>query len=157
MPKSKKTKIETLLITIFLICIFFFLDYYQIRVLKVVTSSMEPEIKKGSLVFIKKDNNFKIGDIASYQTSSGKKILTHRIVKIFKLQDNYYFNFKGDANEAPDPYPVSGSEIIGKYFFSIPFLGDLGNLITNSKFLFVLLSLFSGLMSGKLFKKFVSN
>lgn len=139
------------------LCIFFFLDYYQIRVLKVVTSSMEPKIKRGSIVFIKKENNFKVGDIASYQTPASKNIVTHRVVKIFKLQCNYYFNFKGDANETIDPLPISDSEIIGKYFFSIPFLGDTGNFIKNSKFLFVLLSLSGGLLSGKLFKNFISS
>jgi len=133
------------------------MDYYKIRVLKVVTSSMEPKIKEGSLVFIKKDNNFKVGDIASYQTSRNNKIITHRITKISKLQDKYYFYFQGDANEIPDPNPISDSEIIGKYFFSIPFLGDITKILGNRKLIFILCGLLGGFVSGKLFKHFVSD
>lgn len=118
---------------------------------------MEPEIKKGSIVFIRMDNVFKTGDIASYQTLQNENAITHRITKIYKLQDKYYFHFKGDANETTDPSPISDSEIIGKYFFSLPFLGDMGDFIKNSKFLFVLLSLSGGLVSGKLFKNFISS
>jgi len=157
MLKSKLSKLKTALIIILFICTYLIFDYYQIKILKVVTSSMGPAIKEGSLVLIRKDNVFKIGDIASYRTLQNKNVITHRITKISKLQDKYYFYFKGDANENPDPSPISDSEIIGKYFFSIPFLGDMCNFMKNSKFLFILLSLFGGLFSGKLLKNFISS
>ena len=157
MLKSKLYIQKTALIIILFICTFLILDYYQIKILKVVTSSMEPTIKKGSIVLIRKENIFKTGDVASYRTSQNNNVITHRITKISKLQDKYYFYFKGDSNETPDPNPISDSEIIGKYFFSIPFLGDVSNYLKGSKFLFILLSLFSGLFSGKLFKNFISS
>lgn len=117
---------------------------------------MEPVIKKGSLVVIKKDNILKIGDIASYQTTQSKNIVTHRITNIFKLQEKYYFYFKGDGNESQDPNPISESEIIGKYWFSIPLLGNAVDIMRNSKVMFILLGAIGGVLSGKLFKEYIS-
>ena len=152
MRKFKISKIKTGLLIILIICAFLICDFYGVKILRVITSSMEPGIKKGSVIIIMESRDFRIGDIASYKTLQNKNTITHRIVKISKSGDRYYFNFKGDSNENPDPYIVSESEIVGKYFFSIPFLGDVVSLLSNSKLLFLLLGLWSGFISGKLLR-----
>ncbi len=152
MRKFKTSKVRATIIIILIICGFLICDFYRVKILRVITSSMEPGIKKGSVIIIMESRDFRIGDIASYKTLQNKNTITHRIVKISKSGDRYYFNFKGDSNENPDPYIVSESEIVGKYFFSIPFLGDVVSLLSNSKLLFLLLGLWSGFISGKLLR-----
>lgn len=59
--------------------------------LKVLTGSMEPEIKTGENVIIKKCKDYKIGDIITYITKD-LEVITHRIVS--KEGELYYT--KGD-------------------------------------------------------------
>ena len=128
---------------------------YSIKIFSVASASMEPKIKKGSVIIVKADLNYKVGDIVAYKTLQNTYPVTHRIIKIFKIQDKYYFSFKGDANENPDPYSVLETEIVGKHIFSIPYLGHLSYLFKEPKNLFILLSIPTGLVSGKMLKKFL--
>ena len=91
--------------------------------LKVLTGSMEPEIKAGENIIIKKCKQYEIGDIITYSEKDGD-LVTHRIVSI---QDELYYT-KGDANNIQDLEPVSISQIYGKvilhfnsFFDSLPF------------------------------------
>jgi signal peptidase I len=130
-------------------------NYYSIKIFRVVSPSMEPIIHKDSIIVVKQDIHYKTGDIVTYKTLRNTHPFTHRIINIFKINDKYYFNFKGDANETKDPYPVLESEIIGKYVFSIPYLGKVSQLFREPKTLFILLSIPIGLVSGKMFKRFL--
>lgn len=80
--------------------------------LKVLTGSMEPEIKAGENIIIKKSNDYKIGDIITFITKDGE-IITHRIVSI--ENENYYT--KGDYNNAQDIEPITINQIYGKVIF----------------------------------------
>lgn len=80
--------------------------------LKVITGSMEPEIKAGENIIIKKCKEYKIGDIITYVTNE-LEIVTHRIVS--KEEELYYT--KGDANNSQDYNPISISQIYGKVIF----------------------------------------
>lgn len=80
--------------------------------LKVLTGSMEPEIKTGENVIIKKCKDYKIGDIITYITKD-LEVITHRIVS--KEGELYYT--KGDANNVEDSEPIPISQIYGKVIF----------------------------------------
>ena len=80
--------------------------------LKVITGSMDPEIKAGENIIIKKCKEYKIGDIITYVTKD-LEIETHRIVS--KEEKLYYT--KGDANNSQDYNPISISQIYGKVIF----------------------------------------
>ena len=149
-------KILTFIITLIFISTIIFIKSYSLKIYRVASASMEPTIKKDSVILVKPDLNYKVGDIATYKTLQNTYPVTHRIIKIFKIQDKYYFNFKGDANENPDSYSVLETEIIGKYIFSIPYLGKLSYPFKEPKNLFILLSIPTGLVSGKMLKKFLS-
>lgn len=94
---------------------------FKIKV--VLSGSMEPTIKTGSVVIVKPANDYKIGDIISFQTAIDKSLITHRIydVKIVGSEPRYIT--KGDANNAPDQREILQREIIGKLLLSIPYLG----------------------------------
>ena len=80
--------------------------------LKVITGSMEPEIKTGENVLIKKCKDYNVGDIITYITKD-LEIITHRIV----LKDEGLYYTKGDANNVEDPEPILNNQIYGKVIF----------------------------------------
>lgn len=88
----------------------------------VLSSSMEPTIATGSVLFTNtKDTDVEINDIVTYQlTVENKELLvTHRIVDI---QDGLYIT-KGDNNDVQDMVPLSKEQILGTYTFHIPKVG----------------------------------
>lgn len=148
-------KIFALITTIILVSAVVLVNSYSLKIFRVASASMEPTIKKYGVIVVKEDLNYKVGNIATYKTPQNTHPITHRIINIFKIYDKYYFNFKGDANENPDPYPVLETEIIGKYVFAIPYLGRVSQFFTDPKNLFILISIPTGLVSGKMLNKFL--
>jgi signal peptidase len=101
------------------------------RLLCVMSGSMVPKMPVGSLVLVKPQASYKIGDIVSYQlasTTTGQSvndIITHRIVKKSVQNGINVYLTKGDANNGNDLYPITNANIIGREFFDIPWLGYL--------------------------------
>lgn len=119
--------------------VYLFLGYFNINLgplpsLKafiVLSGSMEPEIKTGSVVFVKKESFYNTGDIIAFFANGSKKdIVTHRINQV-KETNVYYgdpvFLTKGDSNNAPDSWEVKPQHINGKVLLSIPYLGYITN------------------------------
>lgn len=94
------------------------------RIFSVQTGSMEPSIKTGSVVFTKKSDSYKIGDVITFQTRE-ERIVTHRITEEVKDGTITSFIVKGDANDAPDSDAVPLYNVIGRVLFAIPFVGFL--------------------------------
>lgn len=127
----------------------------ELRILRVVSPSMEPAIKKGSLIMVKSNTKYSIGDIISYKSDLGSSILTHRIEKIVKIENHYFFITKGDNNEAEDPNPVSQKNIIGKVIFSISFIRIFYENRILTKTTFILFMFIEGFILGNLFKQVI--
>jgi signal peptidase len=74
---------------------------------------------------------YNVGDIITFGTYSKTKApTTHRIVEVTtsnvaaaESNSAPVYITKGDANNAPDPKPVTKNEIIGKVMFDAPYLG----------------------------------
>lgn len=87
----------------------------------VVSGSMEPSIKVGSLCFINKHTKYsdiKVQDIIAYTAITGNKV-THRVVNI----TDEGMETKGDRNNISDGISVTEKNFIGKNVFSVPRLG----------------------------------
>ena len=95
--------------------------------LKIVQSgSMEPAIHTGSIVVIKPENTYHVGDIITFGEDTKTKVpTTHRIVSDRVESGLFIFTTKGDANENADPKEVRQSDVKGKVLFSIPYVGYL--------------------------------
>ena len=94
------------------------------KIMTVLSGSMEPAIKMGSVVVVKPADDYKIGDVITFGSySKTKPPTTHRIHNIKVLKGRVSYITKGDANEEPDNREISEREIIGKVLFSIPYLG----------------------------------
>jgi len=99
---------------------------YKIKV--VLSGSMEPAIHTGSVVIIKPEANYKIGDVITFGKDTKKDIpTTHRILDVRVEKGVYVYETKGDANKTSDAGETAGDMVIGKVLLSIPFLGFVLN------------------------------
>jgi signal peptidase len=100
----------------------------NIKILSVMSGSMEPTIKTGSLILIKPVDVYQVNDVITFVTPSGKDkkdYTTHRLDKINQSGQAEIYTTKGDANNATDGWLVYKKDIIGKCYFVIPFVGYL--------------------------------
>lgn len=89
----------------------------------VKSGSMEPTIQTGALAFVRKgayeSAKVKKGDIVTFAASKTTTV-THRI---FKDNGDGTYQTKGDNNDVKDSGALDRRNIIGKYAFSVPYLG----------------------------------
>lgn len=90
--------------------------------LAVLSGSMEPNIPVGAMVIVRDidPSELKKGDVITFQMNESTYV-THRIVSIDK--ESQQIITKGDANDVVDGTPVNYSNVIGKLFLTIPYLG----------------------------------
>jgi len=94
------------------------------KVMTVISGSMVPAIKMGSVVIVKPENDYKIGEIITFGPySKTKSPTTHRIYDIKVEGGNPVYITKGDANNAPDDREVQKRDVVGKVLFSVPYMG----------------------------------
>lgn len=100
--------------------------------LVVISGSMEPTLKVGSILYYHKEkiDEFKKNDVLVYTTRD--HIISHRIVEI--SEDG--FITKGDANTNIDSNEVFEEQILGKGTnWCIPYLGYYTDYIYHHKYL----------------------
>lgn len=106
----------------------------------VLSGSMEPTYKTGSLIYVKSIDvkELEVGDPITFMLDENT-IATHRIIEIIpdEQEDVLRFLTKGDANDTPDGAPVHENNIIGKPIFSIPYLGYFANAVQNPPGLYI--------------------
>ncbi len=138
----------TLLIGIFTaLSVLLFIGRTQgVRISAIRTGSMEPAIKRGSIILTKQTENYSAGDIVTYRAvneNTGvdlKTYITHRIVTYMPVNQTILALVKGDANITPDEKLIASEQIVGKVFFVIPFVGHVWVFLqTSLGFLFLIL------------------
>ncbi len=94
------------------------------KLYSVLSGSMEPSIKTGSVVLVKPQTTYKKGDVITVSDSMNPKTpITHRIFSVEEATGGAIFRTKGDANNTPDSDKRMQKDILGKVFLSIPYLG----------------------------------
>ena len=91
----------------------------------VLSGSMEPEVKVGSLVVTHSVDaeEIGVGDIITFRSNTADvQMVTHRVIGIGR-SSSLYFETQGDANEDPDPATVPARNLVGKVSFHIPYWG----------------------------------
>ncbi|HEX7101396.1 MAG TPA: signal peptidase I [Nitrolancea sp.] len=81
--------------------------------------SMEPKFHRGDLALVRKSNSYNVGDIVVYRHPTIGPVI-HRIIG----RDGDRYVFKGDNNDFVDPYEPTQAELIGKFWFHIPMVGQ---------------------------------
>ena len=96
----------------------------NIKVKIVKSGSMEPAIHTGSIVVVKPQSSYAVGDVITFGEDTKVRIpTTHRIVSVRDDAGTVSYSAKGDANEEADPIVVSKGSVIGKVTFAIPYAG----------------------------------
>lgn len=142
MAAKKIWKITSNLITIILFLLLLFMIFvvisskasggepnilgYQLKT--VLSGSMEPTFKTGSIIAVKPVENpniLKKDDIITFKESDGI-LITHRIVEVLKSGEQSMYVTKGDNNEDKDSNAVLSQNVVAKYSgITIPYLGYL--------------------------------
>jgi signal peptidase I len=88
----------------------------------VISGSMEPNIRTGSMIVITHQDSYAVGDVITFiDPMVGKN--THRIVAIATKDGVTYYATKGDALEEPDHIMVPADKVKGKVRAIMPWLG----------------------------------
>ena len=90
----------------------------------IVTGSMEPVIKPGDIVLVKKiaGEEAMVGDVLQFYEPEEKLNITHRVMAI-NQEGTKLLETKGDNNEFPDSDPVTMEQVKGKVIGIIPKVG----------------------------------
>lgn len=113
---------------------------YQLKT--VLSGSMEPEIKTGSIIAVKPgvdSTQIKKGDVITFKIDE-KNLVTHRVINVVKKGNRVMYRTKGDNNHSADMNAVLSENVVAEYHgFTIPYIGYIINFINskNGAFLFI--------------------
>ena len=95
------------------------------------TNSMEPTIRVGDIVIVKKvkNENLSKGDVITF--SSQGEVITHRITQIETIGADTKYITKGDNNNTEDTTQIKYEDILGEEIVIIPYLGKIIKLLDN--------------------------
>jgi len=125
-------------------------DIFGYKIFVIVSGSMEPNINKGDVIFIKeaKEQELEIGDIISFNDRG--EIVTHRISNINNDEGKVLYITKGDNNKKEDRESISYDKIEGEYIFKLNGFGNFIKILQNK---IVLILLFTILILNYLYMK----
>ena len=102
------------------------------RLFTVLSGSMEPAIKTGSMVLVSPQEKYIVGDVITFKTEAErnsrqpKETITHRITGIIMEEGMEEYITKGDANSSQDGGKVDKGLVVGKTVLTLPYLGYIG-------------------------------
>ncbi len=99
----------------------------------VLSGSMEPSYKVGSLLYYHKatKEDIEIDDVITFKLENDKYV-THRVIAI----ENEKYKTKGDANSNEDPWLIDYSDVKGKVIkTTIPYIGYYINFVNTHLYL----------------------
>lgn len=104
--------------------IWFAVGVFPIYPSVIATGSMEPMIKPGDIILVKKieeSNNLQKGDVIQFK--SEQILISHRIIEIVEEKGRKSYLTKGDNNSAADSELVQPEQIKGEIIQVVPKIG----------------------------------
>lgn len=107
---------------------------YQLKT--VLSGSMEPGIKTGSIIAVRsltndEKDNFASGDVITFMENEST-LITHRITEVTETKGGILYTTKGDNNNAVDRAPVQANNVVGAYTgFTVPLIGYLISFVQS--------------------------
>lgn len=130
--KIKNALFRIVYILVIIYLLIFIPSIFGHKPLVVVSGSMEPKLKVGSILYYHSEDlsDFNTADVLVYKTKD--HIISHRIVS----QSETGFMTKGDANNTIDSMEIKNSQVLGKGTdWCIPYIGYYADFIYNHKYL----------------------
>lgn len=103
----------------------------------VISGSMEPMYHVGSLIYVKDvdPEDIEIGDAITFVLNEDLVVATHQVYDIDYENSHFYTqgiaNKDEDGNILHDARPVHFNNLIGKPYFTIPYLGYVSDYLTK--------------------------
>ena len=121
--KANLTIYSIPLVLVLVILVIFVSGIFKYKLIAIASNSMHPTYDRGDAIIYEKvdSDEIELGDILVF-TKEGK-IITHRVIKKFYINNNCYFNTKGDNNDSPDGFDISESNVLGKVTISFKYIG----------------------------------
>lgn len=104
--------------------------------LVILSGSMEPTYKVGSIIYYESVDKSKIGvgDIITFKGNKDE-LVSHRVVKV----ENDYYTTRGDANKVQDSSKVKYGSIVGKNLnINIKYIGYYIKFVLEHQYLIIL-------------------
>lgn len=127
------------------------------QIFRVSSPSMEPRLGVGDIILSKEVDDIteiEQGDIITYNGESGEyagKIITHEVVVApHKLDNTYYLQTKGIANDYPDP-EIREDQVVGSMVCSLGFLSAVYNFFMTPLGLITVLGFLAILFINEIF------
>ncbi len=104
--------------------------------LTVQSESMSPTFDEGDLIVIQQcdPETLQVGDIVTFHTIIDNEyaLNTHRIEAIDEVNGLRSYTTKGDNNDIADQHVIADGDIVGKYAFTMPFMGKVMDFLSSS-------------------------
>lgn len=103
--------------------IWFAIGVFPVYPSVIATGSMEPAIKPGDLILVRKlgDREVREGDVIQFRRDD--ILISHRVVKIIEDDAGTRYRTRGDNNSAEDLRPVKPEEVKGRIIYVLPKIG----------------------------------
>lgn len=122
--KKTNTRIFSITLLIFLIIVILLTSgIFKYKVVAIASNSMKPVFSRGDVIIYEKIDvkDLNVDDIIAFRKDN--IIITHRITKIWKRENLYYYVTKGDANNDVDFYNPTSDDVLGKITGKFKYLG----------------------------------
>ena len=100
------------------------MSFFGYRIYRVVSGSMEPTLRINDIVIIKKQDDYSINDIVTYEYNNN--FVTHRIIK----ENKNVITTKGDSNDAEDE-SITKDKVLGKVVYRFKVVGFIIFMLSN--------------------------
>ena len=114
----------TIPLTVFLVVLVLLISgVFKYKLIAIASDSMSPVYRRGDAVIYEKIDvkKLEVGDILAFRKNN--IVITHRIVKIWKQNDRYYFTTKGDNNNSVDSFKTSEDLVLGRVVSIYKYIG----------------------------------
>lgn len=101
----------------------------------VLTGSMAPALETGGVAFVDpvEPEDIGVGDIMTFTRPDSDQQVTHRVIEVIGTTTGPLFRTKGDANDIPDGWVVTGDQVVGKVRLALPHLGGFAELVVGNR------------------------
>ncbi|NLK71799.1 MAG: signal peptidase I [Clostridiales bacterium] len=128
-----KSKLSVFLAFFVLHIVLFFILYHNRFLIPaiILSGSMEPELKAGDMIILKRIKNMKDiheGDVITFKADNSSWI-THRVTDMRTDKNRIYYVTKGDANIKEDSRLVAQEYVLGKMMCIIPYGGYISKFV----------------------------
>ena len=122
--KKVNRVIFTIPLSLFLLIIILLVSgIFKYKMIAIMSNSMSPTYRRGDAIIYNEvdTSELKVDDILAFQKDG--IVVTHRIVKVWKQGNTYYYTTKGDNNNTEDSFKPREENVLGRVEYVFKYIG----------------------------------